>query len=62
MNFVEALEKISDYKGSITRDTWQFYLKFNREGYLILLNSNNDELTPYTISLWDFKYDWMVKE
>lgn len=63
MKFSEALTLLRNGTRNlrIYRADWPYYLIFNKEGYLILVR-NGDEITPYTISLFDFDYEWRFEK
>jgi hypothetical protein len=62
MKITDALEAICRTNKKITREHWYGYkLKFDRNGYLILMDGNA-ELTTYALSEFDFNYEWEVEE
>lgn len=61
MKITEALEKISNTKNRLYRDNWPYTLYFNYCGFLVIDDGKMD-LTPYTLSDYDFNYEWKIKK
>lgn len=61
MKFSDALEYIAEKKGMITRDEWNYVLYFDKDEKLII-DDGKAILCAYSISTYDFNYDWEIKE
>ena len=61
MNFTEALEYINNgnHVTYMTREAWPFKLYFCPNSQYLMIEAK-DTLTPYTISTFDFDYEWEI--
>jgi hypothetical protein len=62
MKFTEALEAIVNTKQKMFRKDWGYILYFDRHNGWLVIDDTKMELSAYTPSIYDFEYDWEVKE